>query len=117
MQAYHLVLGFPWFKAKNPEIDWTNGRITALPAPDGPQRAKIPEGDRASPQPECGEEDTNDERPPDVQFVGATAFGYLLASDEVVEVFAIRRGECQWLLGASLEGITEGEGNTRMLNA
>jgi len=35
----------------------------------------------------------------------------------VVEAFTIRLGECQGLLGASLEGITEGEGNPRMLNA
>ena len=64
-----------------------------------------------------GEENTNDEPPPDIQLLGATAFGHLLASEEVVEAFAIRLGECQGLLGASLEGITEGEGNPRMLNA
>jgi len=33
-----------------------------------------------------------------------------------VEAFAIRLGECEHLLGASLEGITQGEGNHRMLN-
>ena len=26
MKAYDLVLGLPWFKARNPEIDWTKGR-------------------------------------------------------------------------------------------
>ena len=117
MKAYDLVLGLPWFKARNPEIDWTKGRLTALRTPNGPQRAKIPEADRASPLPERGEENTNDEPPPDIQLLGATAFGHLLASEEVAEAFAIRLGECQGLLGASLEGITEGEGNPRMLNA
>jgi len=35
----------------------------------------------------------------------------------VVEAFAIPLGGCQGVLGASLEGITEGEENPRMLNA
>jgi len=47
----------------------------------------------------------------------ATEFDYVLASEEVVEAFALRLAECQGLLGASLEGITEGEGNPKMLNA
>jgi hypothetical protein len=117
MKAYDLVLGLPWFKARNPEIDWTKGRLTALRTPNGPQWAKIPEADRASPLPERSEENTNYEPPPDIKLLGSTAFGHLLASEEVVEAFAIRLEECQGLLGASLEGITEGEGNPRMLNA
>jgi hypothetical protein len=117
MKAYDLVLGLPWFKARNPEIDWTKGRLTALRTPNGPQWAKIPEADHASPLPERGEENTNDEPPPDIQLLGATAFGHLLASEEVAEAFALRLEECEGLLGASREGITEGEGNPRMLNA
>jgi len=35
----------------------------------------------------------------------------------VGEAFAIRLGEFQGFLGASLEGITEGVGNLGMLNA
>jgi len=77
---------------------------------------KITEADRASPLLEHGEENTNHEPPPDIQVLGATAFGHLLASEEVVEAFTIQLGECHWLLGASLEGITESEGNPRMLN-
>jgi hypothetical protein len=117
MKAYDLVLGLPWFKARNPEIAWTKGRLTALRTPNGPQRATIPEADRGSPLPECAEETTNDESPLDIQLLGVTACGHLLASEEVVEAFAIRLGEYPGLLGASLEGITEGEGNPRMLNA
>jgi hypothetical protein len=117
MKAYDLVLGLPWFKERNPEIDWTNGRWTALQTPNGPQRATIPKVDHARPLPERGEGNTNVDPPPDLQLLGATAFDHLLASEEVVEAFAIRLGECQGLLGASLEGITEGEGNPRMLNA
>jgi len=41
--------------ARNPEIDCSNGRLTALRAPDGAQRAKIPEADWISPLPEPGE--------------------------------------------------------------
>jgi hypothetical protein len=47
----------------------------------------------------------------------STALDHLLASKEVVEAFAILLGECQELLGESLEGITVGERNPRMLNA
>ena len=117
MKAYDLALGLPWFKAKNPEIDWNKGRLTAVRTPNGPQWAKIPETDRASPLPECGEEYTNDEPPLDIQLLGATRFCHLFASEEVVEPFAIRLGECQGFLGAFLEGITGGEGNPSMLNA
>jgi len=117
MKAYDLVLGLPWFNTRNPEIDWTKGRLTALRTPNGPQRAKIPEADHTSPLPERGEGTTNVDPPPDIQLLGATTFDHLLASEEVVEAFAIQLGECQGLLGASLEGISEGEGNPRMLNA
>jgi hypothetical protein len=106
MKAYDLVLGLPWFKARNPEIDCTKGRLTALRTPNGPQRAKISEAYHASPLPERGEGNTNDDPPPDIQLLGATTFDHLLASEEVVEAFAIRLGECPGLLGASLEGIT-----------
>jgi len=117
MMAYDLVLGLPWFKARKPEIDWTKGRLTGLQTPNGLQRAMIPETDHASPLPERGEGNTNVDPPPDIQLLGATAFDHLLASEEVVEALAIRLGECQGLLGASLEGITDGEGNPNMLNA
>jgi hypothetical protein len=51
-----------------------------------------------------------------MQLLRATAFGILLASEEVVMAFAIRLGGWQGLLQAALEGITEGETNPRMLN-
>jgi hypothetical protein len=117
MKAYNLVLGLPWFKARNLEIDWNTGRLTALRTPNGPSRAKIPEAEGPSPLPERSEANTIVDPPPDIQLLGATAFRQFLASEEVVEAFAIRLGECQGLMGASLEGIIEGEGNSRMLNA
>jgi hypothetical protein len=89
MKAYDLVLGLPWFKARNPETNWTKGQLTALRTPNGPQRAKIPEADHASSLPERGEGDTNVDPSPDIQLLGATAFNHLLASEEVVKPFAI----------------------------
>jgi len=59
----------------------------------------------------------NGERSPGIQLLGATTFDHLWASEEVVKAFAIWLGECQGLLGAWLEGITECERNPRMLNA
>jgi len=117
MKAYDLVLGLPWFKARNTEIDWTKGRLTALQTPNGPQQTKIPEADHASPLPQRCEGNSNVDLPPDIQLLGATAFHHFLVSEEVVEAFTIRLGECEGLLGASLECITKGEGNPRMLNA
>jgi hypothetical protein len=100
-----------------PEINWTKGPLTALPTQNGLQWANSPESDRASPLLARGEENTNAEPAPDIQLLRATAFGHLLASEEVVKAFSIRLGQCQGLLGAYLEGITKGEGNPRMLNA
>jgi hypothetical protein len=59
----------------------------------------------------------NGEPSPGIQLFGATTFYHLWVSKEVVEAFAIRLGECQRLLGSSLEGITESETNPMMLKA
>jgi hypothetical protein len=106
IKAYDLVLGLPWFMARNQEIDWTKGGLTALRTRNRLQHAKIPEADCTSHLPERGEENTHDEPPGDIQQLVATAFVQLLASEDVVEDFAIRLGECQGLLGAFLQGIT-----------
>jgi len=95
MKAYNQVLGLPWFKARNPEIDWAKGWMTALPTPNGQQRVQIPEVDRICTLPERCEENTNDEPPPDIQHLGTTSFGHPSVSEEVVETFSIRLGDCQ----------------------
>jgi len=46
---------------------------------------------------------------PDIQILGATAFDDLLASEQVVGTFFLRVGDCTGLLGATVEGITDGE--------
>jgi len=117
MKSYDLFLGLPLFKARNPGINWTKDRLTALRTPHKPHWAKIPEADHASPLLERGEGNTNDDPPPDIKLLKATEFDHLLASEEGVEAFTIQLGECQMLLGPSLEGITGGDGNPRMINA
>jgi hypothetical protein len=46
---------------------------------------------------------------PDIQILRATAFDDLLASEQVVGTFFLRVGDCAGLLGATVEGITDGE--------
>jgi hypothetical protein len=46
---------------------------------------------------------------PDIQILGATAFNDLLAGEQVVGTFFLRVGDCTGLLGATVEGITDGE--------
>jgi hypothetical protein len=95
IKAYDLLLGLPWFKARDPGIHWTKGRLTALRTPNRLQWAKIPQADLTCPLPERGEGNTNVDPPPDIQLLGATAFDHISASEAVVEAFAIRLGECQ----------------------
>jgi len=33
IKAYDLVLGLPWFRARNPEIDWSRNRLWSLRTP------------------------------------------------------------------------------------
>jgi hypothetical protein len=63
--------------ARNPEIDCSNSRLTALRAPNGPQRAQIPEADWTSPLPERGEVTKMVRIPPGIQLLRGTAFDHL----------------------------------------
>jgi len=101
--------------ARNPEIDWTKGRLTALWTPDGSQWVKFPEDYCTSPRPDCSKGIKN-EPPPGIQLLRPTALDHLWASEEEVEAFPIRLNECQGWLGASLEDINVGERNPKMLN-
>jgi hypothetical protein len=61
MIAYDLVLGLPWFKARNPEIDWEAGKLLSL--------------QRRQPHPNNhGKEVLPTETEPDIQTLSATAF-------------------------------------------
>jgi hypothetical protein len=62
---------------------------------------------------ESGEDSTT----PDIEILGATAFEYLLASDDTIEIFALRIGECSGLLGATMEVTTlENTGEIETIN-
>jgi len=102
MTAYDLVLGFPWFRTNNPEIDWEAGRLLSL---------------RAKCQPDItGEASISG---PDIQTLSATAFGDLCASDTVSHAFCLTLGECQGLLGATSGGHLKYDGELTLweLNA
>jgi hypothetical protein len=91
MMAYDLVLGLPWFKARNPEIDWEAGKLLSL--------------QRRQPQPNShGKEVSPTETGPDIQTLSATAFEDLCSSDEVSDTFSLTLGECIGLLGATTGG-------------
>jgi hypothetical protein len=91
MMAYDLVLGLPWFKARNPEIDWEAGKLLSLR--------------RRQPQPNShGKVVSPTETGPDIQTLSATAFEDLCSSDEVSDTFSLTLGECTGLLGATTEG-------------
>jgi hypothetical protein len=69
MTAYAVVLGLPWFKARNPEIDWGAGKLLSL--------------QRRQPQPNNhGKEVSSTETGPDIQTMSATAFEDLCSSDK-----------------------------------
>jgi len=46
---------------------------------------------------------------PDIQILRTTALDDLLASEQVVGTVFLRVGDCTGLLGATVEGITDGE--------
>jgi hypothetical protein len=62
--------------ARNPNIDCSNGQWTALQAPNGPQRAKIPEADHTSLS-ERGEITKMVRFPQGIQLLYGTAFDQL----------------------------------------
>ena len=108
MTAYDLVLGLPWFQSRNPEIDWSKGQWLDLRTAVGNSRneqtiTSLPQGDGSTEDGAC--------KPPptvDIEFLGATAFDDLLASNEVATAFALWIDKGTGLLGASTmsEGIT-----------
>jgi hypothetical protein len=54
---------------------------------------------------------------PDIEILGATALDDLLASDETIETFTLRIGECSGLLGATVEVTTlENPGEIETIN-
>ena len=117
MRAYHLVLGLPWFQSRNPDVDRQHGRLLALRAPGEAEVVVVDQVDDQEcpgniPGSTAREEACSEEGGgsiPDIQILRATAFDYLLSSEQVVGTFFLRVGDCPGLLGATVEGITKGE--------
>jgi hypothetical protein len=66
MTGYDLVHGLLWFKTRNPEIDWEEGKLLSLSR----QPTKL--NDPGNLEARAG---------PDVQMLSATAFGDFCVSD------------------------------------
>jgi hypothetical protein len=82
-----LVLGLPWFKTRNPEINWEEDDLLSL-------RRQPTEPHSYGKKARAG---------PDVQMLSAMALGDLCASDEVSGAFSLTLGECGGMLGATVE--------------
>jgi hypothetical protein len=116
MRAYDLVLGLPCFKSRNPDVDWQIGRLLALRTPGGAELLAVDRVDNqecpgSAPGSTAREEACSEGGGgiPDIEILGATAFDDVLASEQVVVTFFLTVGDCTGLLGATVEGITDGE--------
>jgi len=116
MRACDLVLGLPWFQSRNPDIDWQSCRHLALRTPGGAEVVAVDRVDHEecpgnAPRSTAREEACSEAGGgiPDIQILGATAIDDLQASEQVVGTFFLRVGDCTGLLGATMEGITDGE--------
>jgi hypothetical protein len=106
IKAYDLVLGLPWFRARNPEIDWSRNRLLSL-------RTHCGSGSHSTEDSQLGQPKENGVS---IETPSATAFGDLLASEEVAGVFALRIEDCIGLLGATVERTHEKGEYPRMLD-
>jgi len=116
MRAYDLVLGLPLFQSRNSDVNWQYGQLLALRTPRGAEVVAVDRVDhqeypgnvpRSTPREEVCSEGGGGIS--DIQILGATAFDNLLASEQVVGTFFLRVRDCAGLLGATVEGITDGD--------
>jgi len=106
IKAYDLVIGLPWFRARNPEIDLSRNRLLSLRTPCG-------SGSHGTEDSQLCQTEGNG-----VSIVtsSATAFGDLLASEEVDGAFALRIEDCIGLQVATVEQTHEKGEYPRMLD-
>jgi hypothetical protein len=88
MTAYDLVLGLPWFKTGNPEIDGEEGKLLSL------RRQPTKPNDHGNLEARAG---------PDIQMLSAAA---LEASTKFSGAFDLTLGECRGMLGATWKATT-----------
>jgi hypothetical protein len=84
MTAYDLVLGLPWFKTGNPEVDGEEGKLLSL-------RRQPTKPHSHGKEARAG---------PDIQMLSAAA---LEASTKFSGAFDLTLGECRGMLGATVE--------------
>jgi len=99
MRAWDLVLGLPWCQPRNPDVDWQRSRRSALRTPWGAEVVAVDQVDHqhcpgnvpgsAAREEACSEGGGGI---PDIQILGATAFDYLLATEQIVGTFFLRFG-------------------------
>jgi len=116
LRAYDSVLGLPLFQFRNHDVDWPRGRLLALRTPRGVEVVAVDRVDRWQCHRKWAGLTAWEEvcsggggGTPDTEVLGATAFDDVLASEQVVGTFFLRVGDCSGLLGATVEGITDGE--------
>jgi hypothetical protein len=102
-EAHRSGMIVQWYEGRGDES--TNVRLPDIggSTPTINSTSEIPMDPDGKPR-ESGE----DSPTPDIEILGATAFDDLLASDETIETFALRIGECSGLLGATMEVTTLG---------
>jgi hypothetical protein len=101
MTAYNLVLALPWFQSRNAEIDWSKRQLLGLQIPVGNSGneqtiTSLPQGDGC-----VGDGASKPPPAVDIQFLEATTFDELIASNEAAVPFVIRIDEGTGLLGAT----------------
>jgi len=106
IKAYDLILGLPWFRARNPEIDWSRNRLLSLRTPCG-------SGSHGTEDTQLGQPEGSGVS---IETLSATAFGDLLGSEEVAGAFALRIEDCIGLLGAKVEWTDKKGEYPRMLD-
>jgi len=103
-------------------VQWYEGQYdesTNVRLPDiGGSKPTINSTSEISVDPNGQPRESGEDSPtPDIEIFGATAFDDLLASDETIETFALRIGECSGLLRATMEVTTlEDPGEIETIN-
>ena len=103
IKAYDLVLGLPWLRARNPEIDWSKKLLLSLRNPTGSDTQDTLQNKQ-------------EESGVSIELHSATAFDDLLAGEEVTAAFALKIEDCIELLRATVERTDEKGEYPRRLN-
>jgi len=133
MQAYDVVLGIPWFKARNPDIDWLHGCLLCLRTPGGDtrrgnavfrkaadgftslstQRGEMLFDDALPARPDEATGDDRD-RAAKIEMLSATSMGELLGEEDSADTYILKLcGLHDKGLRMDLSGIAVGDGTVK----